>query len=229
MTFKIFSSFVIFIISLTLINLGCKKDEDNPASPPGSTTTSYGSGTVTTTSSAGSFSITGTGVFPLQANPSVLAVYDTTGAGAMGVGGALQVFGYQQVSGPNFNVLVLFVIMPTAGVVAGTYSYPNSFGFGAAYNADTTLFETDTASYAPVSGSLVVNPVTGSNASGTYSVMARKGTGPLIQFTGTFNVAYVHGVFPDTFSQMDRPSSTSYPFFMEPAKSKQEQLPPNLN
>jgi len=189
--FVALAAFVLLIIGLTLFNLGCKKDS-GPTTPSGNTSSGYGSGTITTTSTVGSLSITGTGVWPLQAGPSVLAVVDTTGAMGAGV---LLVLGYQQVSGPNYNAVAFGALMPTTGAVAGTYSYPDEFGFGAAYNADTSY--TDSLEYTAVSGNLVVDSATGSNASGTYSVMARQGLGQPIQFTGTFNVTYVVGGFPE--------------------------------
>jgi hypothetical protein len=77
----------------------------------------------------------------------------------------------------------------------GTYLHPGAL-VAVAYNADTSM-SGDTLAYASESGNIVVSSVSGSNASGTYSVMARKGTGQPIQFTGTFNVSYVVGVMPE--------------------------------
>lgn len=152
----------------------------------------WGSGTVTTTSSAGNLSFTGTGVWPPQAGPSVCAVHDTS----YHVMGVFFVFGYQRVSGPNYNIVELAAVIPPGGVVPGTYTY-SQIGVGVAYNTDTTGW-VDSLAYQAVSGSIVISSVSGSNASGTYSVMARKGSGLPIQFTGTFNVRYVVGVIPQT-------------------------------
>lgn len=145
----------------------------------------WGSGTVTTTSSAGNLSFTGTGMMPPQAGPSVCAVYDTS----FHVMGVFYVLGYQRVSGPNYNMVELGAIIPPGGVVAGTYTY-SQIAVGVAYNVDTTGW-VDSLAYQAVSGSIVISSVSGSNASGTYSVLARKGSGQPIQFTGTFNVRYV--------------------------------------
>ena len=209
MTSKLFSTFVLLIIGLALFNVSCKKDENNPANPSGTNPSPYGSGTVTLSSSAGSFNISGTGVWPIQSGPSVLAMFDTTGAGAFGIGGGLIIAGYQQVSGPNYNAFAIAAVMPPAGVVAGTYSFPNEFGFGAFFNTDTSLFETDSAQYVTVSGSLTISSSSSSSATGTISVMAQKGSGPVIPITGTFTVSYVIGVFPDSLSQLERHPLTS--------------------
>ncbi len=152
----------------------------------------WGSGTVTTTSSAGNLSFTGAGVWPPQAGPSVCAVYDTS----YHVMGVFWVMGYQRVSGPNYNMVELAAIVPPGGLVAGTYTY-SQISMGVAYNVDTTGW-VDSLAYQAVSGSIVIGSVSGSNASGSYSVMARKGSGLPIQFTGAFNVRYVVGVIPQT-------------------------------
>ncbi len=171
-------------LCVMLLGPGCKKD-DSPTTPQGPTV-SYGSGTVTATSSAGALSITGAGVWPVGPGPSVIAMYDTTVH-------AFFVYGYQQVSGSHYNVVAVVAFMPEPDT--GTYRHPNMV-VAVAYNADTTLHG-DTLAYGSQSGSITMNSVSGSSASGTYSVMARKGTGPAIQFTGTFNVTYVVGVMPE--------------------------------
>ena len=174
----------VLIIGFALFDLGCKKDE----SPTNAVANNapYGSGTITATSTAGPLSITGTGVWPLGTGPSVLAMYDTTIH-------AFIVYGYQQVSGPRYNVIALLVFMSEPQT--GTYPHPGVL-VAVAYNADSSM-QGDTLAYGSESGSIVVSSVSGSNASGTYSVMARKGTGQPIQFTGTFNVTYVVGVMPE--------------------------------
>ena len=180
------------LVGVTLFYVGCK-DDDSPTTPSGPTT-SYGSGTITATSSAGSLSFTGTGAWPIQAGPSVLAVYDTS------VGsGVFIVYGYQRVSGPNYNVIALVVFMPTK-VDTGTHYPPSQSLVAVAYNVDTSS-HSDSLAYAAVSGSITVSSVSGSNVMGTYSVMARKGTGLAIQFTGTFNVMYVVGTMPEDRSR----------------------------
>jgi hypothetical protein len=176
-----------FILSVAVLDLGCKKD-DSPTTPSGPGV-SYGSGTITATSSAGPLSITGTGAWPIQAGPSVLAVYDTS----LG-SGIFFVYGYQRTSGSHYNIVALGAMMPTR-VDTGTYNHPQAF-FAAGYNVDTT-FHADSLVYQTVSGSITVTSVNGSSALGMYSVMARKGTAPPIQFTGTFNVTYAVGVMPD--------------------------------
>jgi hypothetical protein len=158
----------------------------------GTPSSDWGSGTVTTASSPGNLSFTGTGVWPPQAGPSVCALYDTS----YHVMGAFFVFGYQRVSGPNYNVVELAAVVPLGGLVAGTYTY-SQIAVAVAYNIDTTGW-VDSLAYRAVSGSIVIGSVSGSNATGTYSVMARKGSGLPIQFTGTFNVRYVVGVIPQT-------------------------------
>lgn len=179
--------FVSLLIGVAFVNAGCNKDSSPTISEPAG---QYGSGTITATSSAGSLSITGTGAWPIQAGSSVLAVYDTS------VGsGVFFVYGYQQVSGPNYNVIVLVAFMPTK-VDTGTHSPPWQSQVGVAYNVDTSL-HADSLAYAAVSGTIIVSSVSGSNVMGTYSVMARKGTGQAIPFTGTFNVTYVVGVMPE--------------------------------
>ncbi len=145
----------------------------------------YGSGTVTATSSAGNLSITGIGVWPPQVGPSVIAMHDTSVR-------AFFVYGYQRVSGPNYNIVAIAALLPS-GFVAATYT---QIAVGVAFNVDTTS-RADSLVYQSVSGSVTVSSVSGSNAVGTYSVMARKGSAQPIQFTGTFNVAYAVGVMPD--------------------------------
>lgn len=147
----------------------------------------FGWGTVTTTSSAGNLNISGTGVWPPQAGPSVIAMYDTTVH-------VFMVYGYVRVTGPNYNILAVGGIMP-AGVVPGTYNHPQ-ISFGAVYDADT-LGQTDSLAYQSVSGSVTVSSIDGRGVVGTYSVMARKGSAQAIPFTGTFDVVYAVGVLPD--------------------------------
>jgi hypothetical protein len=133
----------------------------------------------------------------------VLAVYDTS------VGsGVFFVYGYQRVSGPNYNVLALVAFM-SGGVHTGTYSYPQ-ITVAAAFNADTSLHG-DSVAYQSASGSITVSSVSGSNALGSYSVMARKGTAPAIQITGTFNVTYVVGTMPGDKSRSVRKCASSLP------------------
>jgi hypothetical protein len=178
-----------FIVGLTVS--GCKKD-DSPTTPqaPGAP---YGSGTITTMSTAGSLSLTGTGAWPFGTGPSVLAVYDTSIH-------AFFVYGYQQVSGPLYNVIALVAFMPAPDT--GTYSHPGVL-VAVAYNADTTM-HSDSVAYQSVSGSMSVTSVNGSNALGMYSVMARKGTAAPIQFAGTFNVNFVVGLMPGRDSAQGR-------------------------
>lgn len=172
---------VSLIIGVTLLNPGCKKDDSGPTTPSGPTAP-YGSGTITTTSSAGSLSFTGTGVYPMQAGPSVAAMYDTSVH-------VLFLVAYKQVSGPNYNYMQFNAHIP-AGVDTGTYIHPATFcDFHVMYNADTLNAEVE--AYHRVSGTFTISSVSGANVSGTYSFQARKGTGPAIQFTGTFNVMYV--------------------------------------
>lgn len=179
---------VLLIFGLMLLTPGCK-DDDSTTTPTGPGP-QYGSGTITAASSAGSLSITGTGAWPVQAGPSVLAVYDTS----LG-SGVFFVYAYQRVSGSNYNIIALVAFMPSK-VDTGTHHPPFQSLVAVAYNADTSL-HSDTLAYAAVSGSIIVSSVSGSNVMGTYSVMARKGTGQAIPFTGTFNVTYVVGVMPD--------------------------------
>lgn len=175
-------------IALMLLASGCKKDDSSPTTTPPVNKVSYGSGTVTAASTAGSLTFTGTGVYPFQAGPSVLAVYDTSI-----LSGMFFVYGYQQVSGSHYNVAALGWLTP-GRVDTGTFTHPTIF-VAAAYNADTTL-QADSLVYQSVSGTITVISVNGSNAWGTYSVMARKGSAQPIQFTGTFNVTYVVGTMP---------------------------------
>ena len=183
-TFATLGVFASLVVGISLLDSGCKKDE-NPTSPAANTAP-YGSGTITTSSTVGPLSITGTGVWPFGTGPSVIAMYDTTVH-------AFIVYGYQQVSGPRYNIIALVAFMPEPDT--GTYPHPGVL-VAVAYNADTSM-SGDTLAYASESGSIVVSSVSGSNASGTYSVMARKGTGQPIQFTGTFNVTYMVGVMPE--------------------------------
>jgi hypothetical protein len=104
------------------------------------------------------------------------------------------VVGYQRVSGSNYNAVELAAIVPPGGLVAGTYTY-GQIAVAVGYNIDTTGW-IDSLAYQAVSGSIVIGSVSGSNASGTYSVMAKKGSGAPIQFTGTFNVWYVVRTIP---------------------------------
>jgi len=158
----------------------------------GSSSSNYGSGTVTASSLAGNLSISGTGVWPVQAGPSVVAVYDTSS-----IEHYLLVEGYQRVSGSYYNMVALVTFMQSR-VDTGTYlvdtQSPQGF-FAAAYNADTTS-QADSVLYQSVSGSIRVSSVSGFNVAGTYAVTARKGSGQLIQFTGMFNVTYAVGHLP---------------------------------
>ncbi len=178
-SFAAASVIVSLILCVTCCDLGCKKDDSGPTGPSGP---QYGSGTVTAASSAGSFSISGTGVHPMRAGPSVVAVYDT----------AVHVFlleAYERVSGSNYNFFEFNAHM-TAGVDTGTYIHPATFcDFHVMFNGDTANAEAE--AYHRVSGTFTVSSVSGANVSGTYSFLAGRGTDQPIQFTGTFNVTYV--------------------------------------
>lgn len=148
----------------------------------------FGSGTVTVNSSVGNRSYTGTGVFPIGAGPSVIAVYDTISHG-------LFMLGYRQISGSHYDYALLSIFMPQ-GVTAGTYG-GDTVGFEAGYNIDTT--HTDSLSYSGVSGTITVSTVSGNTASGSYAGQATQlSSGSTANFNGTFNVTYVRGIEPVT-------------------------------
>lgn len=177
---------IILAATLAVLTFGCKKD--NPAEPPA--TSGYGSGTVTASSSVGNLSISGTGVYPPTVPQSVIAVYDTLLNG-------LLVLGYQQVSGPNFNIVLLGFAAP-GGISPREYAVGDSALFQVWYNinmvdttgADTTLFE-------GTSGSIVVASVSGATVTGTYAGPGSNPTGShTVDFTGTYTVNYVRGRSP---------------------------------
>jgi hypothetical protein len=152
----------------------------------GSTGGNFGSGTVTVNSTVGNRSYTGTGVFPIGAGPSVIAIYDTSLH-------ALFMLGYRQVSGRNYDYALLSIYMPQ-GVATGTYG-GDTVGFEAGYNIDTT--HTDSLAYSGVSGTITVSSVSGNNVSGSYAGQATQlSSGSTAGFSGTFNVTYARGVQP---------------------------------
>lgn len=173
-------------VALAMLTFGCKKD--NPAEPPA--TAGYGSGTVSASSSVGNLSMSGTGVYPPTVPQSVIAVYDTLLNG-------LLILGYQQVSGSNFNIILVGFAAP-GGISSREYAVGDSALFQVWYNinmvdttgADTTLFN-------GTSGSIVVTSVSGATVTGTY---AGPGSNPAgshtVDFTGTFTVNYVRGRSP---------------------------------
>jgi hypothetical protein len=94
----------------------------------GSGGTNFGSGTVTATSSAGNLSITGSGAWPVQAGPSVIAMYDTSYH-------LFLVYGYRLVGGRNYDIVAVAAFIPSH-VSVGTYAHPQ-ITVGVAYNVDT--------------------------------------------------------------------------------------------
>lgn len=147
---------------------------------------SLGSGTVTAASTAGNLNLTGTGVWPAGAGPSVIGVYDTLTY-------QFVILGYQQVSGSHYNYVLLGMLTP-GGPAVGTYAIGQSGYFLVGYNADTS--DADTIAYTGTSGSVVVSSVSGTNAQGTYSGQAVNGSGQPIQMSGTFNVTFTRGRSP---------------------------------
>lgn len=146
----------------------------------------YGSGTITSTSATqGNLSFTGQGIWPAGAGPSVIAVYDT-------VVGGLQVLGYQQVSGGNYDFILMQFLAP-GGVSVQTYPIgENTAQILIAANVDTN--QADSMAFSSISGSINVTSVSGSTVQGTYSISAiRLATNTTASFTGTFNVTYVRG------------------------------------
>jgi len=158
------------------------------------TTPQYGSGTMTTNSSAGPLSFAGQGVWPPGAGPSVVAVYDT-------IAHELVVLGYQRVSGPHYNFELVAVSLPS-GVTAGTYPVTTTTGFQVGYNADTS---SSNNSYESVSGNIIIGSVNAGTASGSFSGQASLGGGTPIQFAGTFSVTYARGISPIGIGTAARP------------------------
>lgn len=148
---------------------------------------SLGSGTITTVSTAGNLSLVGSGLWPPIGGPSVLAVYDT-------VAREFVVLGYQQVSGPHFNFILVGANMPTS-VTAGSYTIDGTVtGFQLGFNADTTAGSN--SAYGSVSGSILVSSVIGAHVTGSYTGQAVLGSGQPTQFDGVFDVVYVRGISP---------------------------------
>lgn len=181
------SFFVVLLILSVAAIYGCKKD-DTPAGGGGGTpgTVNYGSGTISTNSTAGNLSFSGTGVWPPGAGPSVVAIYDTVDQG-------LQILGYQRVSGSTYNIIAT-QFRATGGVSMRTYAVGGDSAFlMIGYNVDTTR-SFDSTVFFSNSGSITVTSVSGSNVVGTYNVSAsRRSPSATESFTGSFNITYARG------------------------------------
>ena len=182
---------VSLILGVMFFSLSCKKDDAGPTAPGGNNPIIYGSGTITTASTVGALNFTGRGAWPIQADTTVMAVYDTAHVGIF------LVMGYHRLPLPGYFNAVGFAVYIPGGIAVGTYSHP-ALDFHAMYNADTLNAEAE--SYHCEDGTVTVSGVSGTTAWGTYSMVARRGTGQPIQFTGTFNVTFVVGTIPESRS-----------------------------
>jgi hypothetical protein len=195
---------IALVVSIGLFFTGCKKD-DGSTGPTPSGGGRYGSGTISSTSTTqGNLSFTGQGVFPIGAGPSVIAIYDTVENG-------LQVIGYQQVSGSNYNLIVL-QLGTQGSVSAQTYTMGanNSYVLIGA-NIDT-LQTVESLAFVPISGSIMVTSVSGTNVVGSFSVIAiRQSDNTTTQFAGNFNVTYARGraIFGGGDGENEGPSVSS--------------------
>ena len=165
----------------------------------------YGSGTISSTSTTqGNLSFTGQGVFPIGAGPSVIAIYDTVENG-------LQVIGYQQVSGSNYNLILLQLGTP-GGVSAKIYTIGENNFIMIGANIDTSQ-TVESLAFVPISGSITVTSVSGINVVGSFSInnAIRQSDMTFASFTGNFNVTYVRGraIFGGGDGENEGPSVSS--------------------
>jgi hypothetical protein len=146
----------------------------------------WGSGRATATSSAGNLDLSGAGVWPAGAGPSVVAVFDTVDL-------SFVILAYQRASGANYNYILLGMLTPS-GPATGTFTVGQTGYFQVGFNADTA--NTDTSAYTGFSGSLTISSVNGSNVQGSFTGQALKVNPPPISMSGTFDVTFVRGRAP---------------------------------